>query len=64
MCRQILGDRVHAAALIGAENAAEGGQDIGADTDWVHSDEAPPTARGTGEPALLIHAPCSTTMAR
>ena len=50
VCSQILGDRVHASALIGAENAAEGGQDIGADTDWVHSDEAPPTARGTGEP--------------
>ena len=61
--RQILGDRVHAAALIGAENAAEGGQDIGADTDWVHSDEPPPTARGTGEPALH-HAMCSTAVAR
>ena len=45
---------MHVAALIGAENAREGGQDIGADTEWVQSDEAPPTTRGTGEPLLSM----------
>ena len=46
--RQILGDNVHVTALIGAENALEGGQDIGADTEWVHSEAAPQTTRNTG----------------